>query len=275
MSEKEKISIGNYHKIMSDRNIFNQIVYTPLSEALRLLDERQKDPELMVKVEKLLKGDIPEILKNNKKCAILFRQIATPNHESQFFCSLAKEYGLTPIIFEYFDDKFTSNNDFKHSLGQLRIHGCVNKKDNYPIEKITIINFNKYNGKKLKEVKTIWKEPLINFHRKLFEFYNYKAKDINFYDASFWFKKNGGEASGYYANFLLLFTCFGILFENFLLNENNDNNGKFTKDVVLPAIEKVINLIGLKPLIVPITPIDIEKDNFWISYYPDIKTLIG
>jgi hypothetical protein len=44
MSEDDKkISIGDYDTIMSDRNIFNQIVYTPLSEALRLLEERQKD----------------------------------------------------------------------------------------------------------------------------------------------------------------------------------------------------------------------------------------
>ncbi|MFA6392497.1 MAG: hypothetical protein WCW54_00205 [Candidatus Paceibacterota bacterium] len=50
--DDKKISIGDYDTIMSDRNIFNQIVYTPLSEALRLLDERQKDPELMAKIEK-------------------------------------------------------------------------------------------------------------------------------------------------------------------------------------------------------------------------------
>ncbi|MDO8659308.1 MAG: hypothetical protein Q7K54_01780 [Candidatus Parcubacteria bacterium] len=49
------MQIGDYNTIMNDRNIFNQIVYTPLSEALRLLDERRKDPELMAKVEKLLK----------------------------------------------------------------------------------------------------------------------------------------------------------------------------------------------------------------------------
>ena len=36
-------SIGDYNKIMSDRNIFNQIVYTLLSEALRFLGERQKN----------------------------------------------------------------------------------------------------------------------------------------------------------------------------------------------------------------------------------------
>lgn len=44
-TEDKKISIGDYNKIMSDRNIFNQIVYTSLPEALRLLDERQKDTE--------------------------------------------------------------------------------------------------------------------------------------------------------------------------------------------------------------------------------------
>jgi len=67
MPEEKKVSIGDYDKIMSDRNIFNQIVYTSLPEALRLLKERQKDLVLMAKVEKLLKGDIPEVLRN-KKC---------------------------------------------------------------------------------------------------------------------------------------------------------------------------------------------------------------
>jgi hypothetical protein len=43
----------NFEKFIlpSDRNIFNQIVYTPLSEALRLLDERQKNPEFMEKIK--------------------------------------------------------------------------------------------------------------------------------------------------------------------------------------------------------------------------------
>jgi len=37
--EQKKTSIGDYEKIMSDKNIFNQTVYTPLSEALHLLDK--------------------------------------------------------------------------------------------------------------------------------------------------------------------------------------------------------------------------------------------
>src|SRR3989339_238029 len=265
------IKIGDHNTIMNDRKIFNQIVYTPLSEALRLLDERRKDLGLMAKVEKLLKGDIPEILKN-KKCAVLFRQVATPNHETKRFLNLAKENNLHPVIFEYHDDKFTSNNEFKHSLGQLNIQKKCSKNGNYNIEKITIVNFNLCNGKKFKDIKTFWAEPLVDFHKKLFSVHDHKTKDFHFYDASSWFKQNGGKATDYYINFLLIFTCFGILFENFLTSK--DSEGDFTKKTVLPAIEKVMNLAGVKSLVVPIEPIDMENDKHWISYHQKIKTLI-
>src|ERR1035437_857047 len=90
------IKIGDYNTIMNDRNIFNQIVYTPLSEALRLLDERKKDKKLMAKVKKLLNGNIPKIFKDNK-CGIMARQLATPNYENRMFISLAKESDLHPV----------------------------------------------------------------------------------------------------------------------------------------------------------------------------------
>jgi hypothetical protein len=263
-------SIEDYNSIMSDHNLFNNFVYTPLSEALRLLEERQKDPVLLAKIEELLNGDIPELLRN-KKSGVQFRQIATPNYDACHFVSISRDNDLIPVFFEYLDDKFTSNNEYKHSLGQLRVQSCVNKNDNYAIEKITIIDFNKFNGKKLKEVNTLWGESLIDFHRKLFNISNYSMNDINFYDASLWFKNNGGKAVDYYANFFLLFMTNGILFENFLLN---DEDSEFTREVVLPALEKVINLTGVKPLIVPIGPIDMETDNHWISYDSKIKKII-
>ncbi len=256
---------------MSDRNLFNQVVYTPLSDALRLLDERQKDPVLMAKVEELLKGDIPEILKNKVKYAVQFRQIATPNYEGQHFIKIAKENNLSPIFFEYLDDKFTSNNDFKHSLGQIHVQNNLNKNGVYPVEKITIVDFAGHDGNRLKDVVTVWKEPLVDFHRRLFTVHGYNDKDLNFYDASIWLKNNGERATDYYINFFLLFSCFGIIFENFLLD---GSEGDFTKEVVLSAIEKVVNLIGIKPLIVPVEPIDLENDMHWISYHPKIKTLI-
>ncbi|MCX6755111.1 MAG: hypothetical protein NT068_01030 [Candidatus Nomurabacteria bacterium] len=269
--ENQKISIGDYDTIMNDRNIFNQIVYTPLSEALRLLEERQKDPVLMAKIEELLNGDIPEVLKPIGKYAVQFRQIATPNNECKYFLKISNNFGLTPTLMEYHSDKFSSNNFFKRSLGQLHIQGPINKKNEYQIEKITIMDFNKHNGKKLNEVVTHWNESIIDFHRKLFNICDLNTKECNFYDTSEWINNHGSSPEEYYKQFLILFVCHGILFENFLLNKEESS---FIKNVILPALEDVINLTGVKPLIVPGSPIDIEDENFWVLYHPNIKTII-
>jgi len=268
--DNKKISIGNYDTIMSDRNIFNQIVYTPLSEALRLLEERQKDPILVTKIKKLLKGDIPEVL-INKKCAIFARQIATPNFDTQSFVKIARENQLEVILFEYPDDKFCSKNIFKHSLGQIRIHGGLNSKGEDVVEKVNIIDLVKYDGKKIKDILTIWNEPLVDFHKKLFEHYKL-SNDLVFYDISNWYKKNGNCASEYYMNFLLLFVTNGILFENFLTSKNSE--GDFTKKILLPSIEKIINLTGIRPLIVPTEPLETESDEYWISHPSQIRKII-
>jgi hypothetical protein len=262
--------IGDYNEIMNDHNLFNKVVYTPLSEALRLLDERRKDPVLMAKVEKLLKGDIPEILRN-KKCAILCRQVATPNYESRRFIALAKENNLYPVFFEYHNDKFTSNNKFKHSLGQLHVKDHTQKK--IPsVEKITIVDFSKHDGKKLKDVKTIWDELLVDFHKKLFSVHGYSNKDFDFYNVSDWLENNGGTAINYYTNLLLVFTCFGILFENFLISKDTEED--FTKNIVLPSLEKVIDITSMKPLISPLEPLELETENLWYHHTLEVKRII-
>lgn len=261
----------DYNKIISDRKLFFQTVYTPLSEAIKILEERQKDKKLEEKIENILNKNIPEPLRKVGKHGVQFRQIATPNHDVHWFTELTKDYGLQTVFFEYHEDKFTSNNDFKHSLGQLRIHNDLNKKGEHIEEKITIFDFNKYNGKKFKDIMTLWSEPLVDFHRRLFETCGYSKEKLCFYDASHWFKENGAKAVDYYTNFLLLFIYHGILFENFLLT---GSEGEFTKDILLPAFEKASRLSGLKPLIVPIPPMDNEEDAHWVSYDKKIKPLL-
>jgi len=261
-------SIGDYNKIMSDRNIFNQIVYTPLSEALRLLEERQKDKKLMAKVEKLLKGDIPKIFKK-KKCAILARQMATPNNESKRFVSITKDHFLCPVFFEYNNDKFTPENEFKYSLGKLTFYNGLGKHGGSKKEYLNIIDFNKSNGKKLSNISTLSSESLVQFHKNLFNKF-LPNKEVVFLEASDWYKNNGPSAGVYYKNFFLFFICHGILFENFLLTGNEK---KFTKEIILPAFEKVINLTGLKPIIVPLEPIDLEEDESWYYYDNNIKNI--
>lgn len=263
--------IVDYNEIMSDRNIFNKIVYTPLSEALKILDERRKDEKLKTKIEKLLKGNIPEPLKKDGRHGIQFRHLATPNHDTHWFVELTKDHGLKTTFFEYHSDKFTSNNDFKHSLGQLRIHDNINKKGTNTEEKITIVDFNKNNGKRLRDIVTLWNEPLIDFHKRLFEVCGYEKNDFCFYDMSQWFKDNGAKATTYYTNMLLMFVYHGILFENYLLSESE---GEFTKKIFLPAFENASVLAGVKPLIVPIPPMDNEDDSHWVSYNKKVKSLI-
>ena len=263
------IKIGDYEKIVSDHLIFNQIVYTPLSEALRLLEERRKDVELVDKVKKILNNDIPPVLENNR-CGIFARQLATPNFDTQRFIKITKENNLETVLFEYPEDKFTSKNVFKHSLGQIRVHNKINKKGEDVVEKINIIDLVKHDGKKIKELQTVWGEPLIDFHRKLFTHYNLSS-EITFYDISGWYGRNGGSAVSYYKNFLMLFVAHGILFENFL---TNDKEKDFSENVVLPAIEEVFNITGCKPLIVPLSTMDDEEEDYWISHPMIIKNII-
>ena len=66
----------DYDKIMSDRNIFNKTVYTPLSEAIKILEKRQTDNSLIQKIEKLLNDDIPEPLRKIDKYGVNEKQVA-------------------------------------------------------------------------------------------------------------------------------------------------------------------------------------------------------
>ncbi len=265
-------SIGDYNKIMSDRNIFNQVVYTPLSEALRLLEERKKDPDLVKKVKKLLNNKIPKVCKD-RKCGIMARQLATPNHENRVFISLAQDNDLHPFFLEYFDDKFTSNNKYKHSLGQLHIQNKRDRNGDECVEKISVIDFNKANGKKLKEIKTLWGEPLIDFHKNLFDLYGLEGFSF-IEEEKDWYKKKGDETPlDFYINFFLLLTCYGILFENFLI-EKNDDESEFTKEIILPALDEVVRLTGVKPLIVPIGALELENEDFWYHHLSIIKNNI-
>lgn len=274
MTESNTNNSIDSDKLMHDKDLFYKTVYTPLSEAIKILEERQKDIKLKEKIENILKGNIPEPLREMGKNGVMFRQVATPNFEIRWFIELTKDHGLQTVFFEYYDDKFTSNNFYKHSLGQLRIHENKRNKIGENIEeKITIVDFNKYNGKKIRDVLTLWNEPLVDFHKKLFSVYD-SDPHYKFFDASRWFKENGEIAINYYTNLLLLFVCHGIIFENFLFN---GDECEFTKNVLLPAFNNAVNIAGIKPLIVPIPPMDsdIEEDIHWHSYSPNVKSLLN
>lgn len=259
------------NKIIEEKNLFYKMVYTPLSEAIKILEERQKDLILIKKIEKLMNGDIPEPFRKIEKCGYQFRQIATPNFEAQWFIKITQGCGLKTVFCEYHEDKFVSKNNFKLSLGQIKIYSGVNIKGEDVIEKINIIDTVKNDGKRLKDIKTNWSEPLTSFHRSLFDSYGLN-KNIVFYDISDWFNRNGSHACDYYYKMLLFFVVHGILFENFLITGTEN---EFTKNIFLPAYKKVIKLTGLKPLIVPIPPMDAEYDEYVVYHPQEIKKIIN
>lgn len=256
-------SVINIDSLVADREAFNAFVYTPLEQAIDSLKEREANEELREKVKSILPNGIPEILEG-KKSAILFRHLATPNYEIRRFVSIIDVIDhLDPVFWEYHSDKFTSNNECKHALGKMSFHFGRGKKGGQIINRVNVIDFNTYNGKKISDVKTVWGESLIDFHHNLFTNTYPKIDHSAFFDASEWFSKSGGNAKEYYKYFLTLFLQNGILFENFMLDEKEMS---FTKEVFLTAFIEVYKQTGFKPLIVALSPTDIEGDHFWMCH---------
>lgn len=258
-------------KLVSDRKAFNEFVYTPIDEALKLLKERENDVDIIKYLNNNLPAGIPDAIKD-KKVAVLFRQLATPNYESRRFINLIDSIeNLHPVFWEYHSDKFTSNNEEKRALGKMLFHFGIGKKGGAKITNLNIIDFNQYNGKKISEVKTLWNQSLVDFHHEIFNNFYPQANHATFLDASDWFSKSGGAAKDYYINFIRLFLKDGILFENFMLDEIGVN---FTKEIFLPAFIEIIKVTKHKPLIVALEPTEIEGDKFWLCHHPEVCTYL-
>lgn len=251
--------------LVADRQAFNSFVYTPLDEALKELKKRRQDVKLAEKIREFLHNDIPSFLKRLPTRAVLFRQVVTPNYEVRRFFHITQGLDdLEPLFWEYHEDKFTSNNDWKRSLGKLTFLMGIGKKEGKKIESATIINFNTYNGKKISQVKTLWGQSLVKFHHELFDKTYRTSSQKHFFDSSKWFKRNGATANEYYLPFFLLFIQHAVLFENFMLDTKELS---FSRDVFLPAFIRAFKETGYKPLIVALEPTDIEGDNYWL-YHP-------
>jgi len=66
-----------------------------------------------------------------------------------------------------------------------------------------------------------------------------------------------------YSYLLALFVSHGVLFEDFV---TDGSEARFTKEIMLPAFEKVQASFGLKPLIVSLVP-DLADEYWWC--YPE------
>ena len=241
-------------------------IYTPLEVAKEEIWKRWNDKELRKKVEKYLDNSIPEIMLKSPR-AILARHVASPNNEFIKFLKLADKIELEPICLEYIEDKFRAENEDKYYLGKMYFcDGLGDKK----IKSKKVIDFNCSEGERLINLRTVWGDNFVKFHHELFAgvFENYNALMI---DESLWIKKNGGGPRYFYEKFFSLFLCYGVLFENYLVNKNEK---EFTKNLVIPAFKKVYKEFDLKPLVVKIYPPKNENEIFWRQYPKEVMEKI-
>ena len=258
----ENTDIGKLiNGLVSDQKKFNDFVYTPIDKALTDIKIRKNDRKLDEYINSHL-SKIPPMMGNGIK-AVLFRNITSPNFETQWFTDVITTFReLEPLFLEYTQDKFTNRNECKFALAKLLFYKGKNKKNEPIFESKNVIDINDSNCKPMSSIKTMWGQSLVDFHHDLFlsEFPNLKD---NIFDFSEWVQEHGKTAKEYYKIFLLLFIKHGILFENFIFKSKELG---FTKEVILPVFIDILKETGMKPLIVALEPPEIEDGHFWQAY---------
>jgi hypothetical protein len=253
-TSKDILSTGNY-----------ELLYHEVSAAVDTLYQRRHSAFLESLLDKhlVMNAEMRALFK--KPRAIMFRQVATPNHELELFFKTAEQLGLDPLVLEYHEDIFvSSHNKFKRSLGKMPIFQFTNAQSIDVIQYRTIVDFNISTGSKLKHVKTSSDESLISVHHDLLIEHIQKVdKEKHLYDASEWFNSHG-SAKNYYVLLMALFIRHGILFENFVTTHDE---ASFADDVVIPAFKEVLHEFSLAPLIVRLIPQETETSSF-TDYYP-------
>lgn len=241
-------------------------LYTPLSVAREEIKKRWKDKELQKKVKAYLGGSVPDPFKENPR-AVLSRNIITPNFELFYFLDLAKISKLKPIGLEGSNDKFCTKNSDKVSLAKLSFLKKESKGKGKKAEcekfNTRMIDMMGCDGKKFRDIKTLWGEKLVDFHHRMLDEYGCQ---VDLFDDFEWFSQKGKRSNPkqYYENFLALFLCHGILFENF---HDQGKEVNFTEDIIIKNFLKIKDIFGMKPLIVPLVPREDEGQlYYWNSY---------
>jgi len=246
-----------------------EAIYTPLEEAKTEIWRRWSDKDLKKKVDNFLKDDVPEIFRDSPK-AVLARHVLSPHYELSHFLELSKMIGLKALCLEYLDDKFVAENIDKYYLGKLFFHKGNNRNENDVIATLKAIEINKAEGNNICTLETMWGENLVDFHHKLIDLSGLN-NSIDIFDISDYYKRNGTTAKEYYIYFFSLYICYAVLIENYLLDKKQID---FTMEVALPSYKKVLNIFGLKPLIVHLGPVGEEENLCW-RYYPiSVKNII-
>lgn len=237
--------------------MFNNINYYQLDEAKKELERRRGQKGLLLKIEEDLNDNFLPFFKNGP-ISIIWRTIIVPNNSFLFFLSCSEYLGIKPVALEFLGDKFTSVNEDKKKLCKIKIRIEGQYKE------IVISDIRKNENKKINEVLLKNDINLVSFYEDLIK---YSGLVFKKQDMTGWSQKIG-TAKDFYYYFLLHFIIHGILFENFFITSNDKYENLFTKECIIPIINRIKLNYGLDPIIVKIFP-ETKNDSdelYWWSF---------
>jgi len=240
-------------------------IYVSLDEARSEIKRRWNDVELKKRIEVELGEKFMPSFKNKPR-GLLWRSLPSPDNGFTFFFQCSHYINTDPLVLEYLEDKFVSINPEKKGLCNFRVYLGDGQKG-----MINIADINSYEGKKLNEIILKTGENLVDFYHKLFDVskYSIELKDITGWCHDI------GSASDYYYPYLLHFVAHGVLFE-FFVSEEDPRENSFTNDIIMPALKKIEDKFGIKPLVIRTYPEDQtdDEDFYWWCYPPNINSYI-
>jgi hypothetical protein len=236
--------------------------FTTLSVAVRQLEHRRRDPNILARVEDYLEGDLPAHFRDGP-LLYLARHVATPNQETLAFLAAGRQLQMPTAIGEDLNDVFVSHNPIKHALGTLPIikgRACNNHDI---VEYVTVIDFNEAQGRRLNELRTFAGQSLAKFHNSLFDLVDAERPAI--VNDTDWIDRNHrGDLLEHYKRHLALFVAHGILCEYFIPEDPAEY--RLLREVVLPAFEFIEEVFGLKPLMAPHVRATVDNHHQWDAY---------
>lgn len=233
-------------------------IYSKLSDIETELTRRRNDPVLMKKIHDFF-GDMALFPIPERPFAMLSRTLATPNKELEYFLDIVSKTSLQPLVLEY-NGKFVAKNPEKYFL--CKLHFCHPETGRLHTTK-KVVDFNVWEGKHMHHISTKEGESLVSFHKKMLKDFA-PADSLQTIDFTEWFNKVRTLPQGYYFYFLSLCIVHGVLFENYLFNEKEEE--KFFIEKIWPSFTAISTYFGVKPLIYPLLPITHESKKEWLYY---------
>lgn len=231
-------------------------VLTPLADALEQLRERRADDGLLRRVREW-PAPVPWAAMPDQPSLMMVRAVFSADLEMERFVGMVARSGCHPWCLEMPGDRFVSFNADKHCRGKLVFRW------GHHLRSLRVMDFGRFDGRRISEIRTFSGQPLVEFHRRLLEEAAFPVR-LQFSDVTQWMCGGGNRSAGY-EQLLMLAVRDGILVENFRMSDPEER--RLVEERLLPAMRLVEQRLGLRPLVVRLYAPD-EEDSPECWQYP-------